>query len=258
MRRRVVFFGVLGYLFAALIGLALGTLGGGGSILTVPVFVYVLGFDPKLAITMSLPVVGVAALAGVLTHWRAGNVRLQTAVLFGSVAMIGSYTGARASTLLTGRTQLLILGAAMVAAAGAMLRNAASEDRHAEHDGSPHRTLLLTVGFAVGVLTGLIGIGGGFLIVPALVVLGRVPMKQAVGTSLLVIALNATSGYLGHHGQAQVPWAFVARFAGVAILGILAGTALVHHISTRQLKRAFALLLVVIGVLVLWQNRGQL
>jgi uncharacterized membrane protein YfcA len=107
-------------------------------------------------------------------------------------------------------------------------------------------------------LTGLIGIGGGFLIVPALVILGRVPMKAAVGTSLLVIALNSASGYLGHLGHEQVPWEFIARFTGVAILGILAGTALVHHIPTRHLKRAFALLLVVIGLLVLWQNRAQL
>jgi len=249
---------VLGYFFAALIGLALGTLGGGGSILTVPVFVYVLGFDPKLSIAMSLPVVGLAALVGVISHWRAGNVRLQTAALFGSVAMTGSYAGAKASVWFSGRAQLLILGAVMVAAAASMLRNA-SRDGAAEvqSSNSPHPALLFAVGLSVGVLTGLVGIGGGFLIVPALVFLGRVPMKQAVGTSLLVIALNSASGYLGHRGQGDVPWGFVLRFAGVAVLGILAGTALVHHISTRQLKRAFAALLVVIGVLILWQNRAQ-
>jgi uncharacterized membrane protein YfcA len=249
---------VLGYLFAAIIGLALGTLGGGGSILTVPVLVYVLGFDPKLAIAMSIPVVGTAALVGVVSHWRAGNVRLQTAAIFGSVAMIGSYTGARASVWFSGRAQLLILGTVMVAAAVSMYRNASRADGPNEHDSSPHPALLLAVGLGVGMLTGLIGIGGGFLIVPALVILGRVPMKAAVGTSLLVIALNSASGYLGHLGHEQVPWEFIARFTGVAILGILAGTALVHHIPTRHLKRAFALLLVVIGLLVLWQNRAQL
>ncbi len=248
---------MLGYFFAALIGLALGTLGGGGSILTVPVLVYVLGFAPKLAIAMSLPVVGTAALVGVITHWRAGNVHLQTAALFGSVAMVGSYTGARASVWFSGRAQLIILGVAMVAAAVSMLRNAARDGVREEASHAPHPALLLAVGLGVGMLTGLVGIGGGFLIVPALVVLGRVPMKQAVGTSLLVIALNSASGYLGHRGEGAVPWGFVIRFAGVAVLGILAGTALVRHISTRQLKRAFALLLVVIGVLVLWQNRGQ-
>jgi hypothetical protein len=247
---------VLGYLFAALIGLALGTLGGGGSILTVPVLVYVLGFDAKLAIAMSLPVVGAAALVGVISHWRAGNVRLQTAAIFGSVAMVGSYAGARASVWFSARAQLLILGTVMVAAAVSMLRNAAQDE--GPESLPPHPALLLAVALAVGLLTGLIGIGGGFLIVPALVILGRVPMKAAVGTSLLVIALNSTSGFLGHYGREVVPWGFVVRFTSVAMLGILAGTALVHHIPTRQLKRAFALLLVIIGALILWQNRTQL
>lgn len=247
---------MLGYLFAALIGLALGTLGGGGSILTVPVFVYVLGFEPKLAIAMSLPVVGAAALIGVISHWRAGGVRLQTAAIFGSIAMVGSYAGARASVWFSGRAQLLILGILMVVAATLMARNATQEELRTS--APPHIALLLAVGLGVGLLTGLIGIGGGFLIVPALVILGRVPMKAAVGTSLLVIALNSTSGYLGHHGREIVPWGFVVRFTSVTVVGILAGTALVHHIPTRQLKRAFALLLVVVGALILWQNRTQL
>ena len=249
---------MIGYLFAILIGLALGTLGGGGSILTVPVLVYALGYDPKLSIAMSLPIVGTAALVGVVSHWRAGNVRLQTAAIFGSVAMVGSYTGARASQLLTGRVQLLILGVVMVAASVSMLRSAAGSTLHEDATAPAHPVLMLSVGFGVGMLTGVIGIGGGFLIVPALVILGKVPMKSAVGTSLLVIAMNSLSGYLGHHGEGDVPWDFVVRFTAVAIIGIVAGTALVKHISTRQLKRAFALLLIVIGVLVLWQNRAQL
>lgn len=250
---------MFGYLFAALVGLALGALGGGGSILTVPVFVYVLGFDPKLAIAMSLPVVGTAALVGVVSHWRAGNVRLQTAALFGSVAMIGSYAGARGSVFFSGRLQLLILGSVMIVAAVSMLRSALRETNPALGElTKPHPAIMLAVGFGVGLLTGVIGIGGGFLIVPALVVLGRVPMKAAVGTSLLVIAMNSASGYLGHHGLQVVPWDFVVRFTCVAVAGILAGTALIRHISTRQLKRTFALLLAVIGVLILWQNRTQL
>ncbi|MDQ8153312.1 MAG: sulfite exporter TauE/SafE family protein [Gemmatimonadota bacterium] len=249
---------MLGYLFAALIGLALGMLGGGGSILTVPVLVYVLGFEPKLAIAMSLPVVGTAALVGVVSHWRSGNVRLQVAALFGSVAMIGSYTGARLSVLLSARAQLLILATVMLGAAASMLRSAVRDDPTAHTEAPPHVAVMLSVGLAVGLLTGVVGIGGGFLIVPALVILGRVPMKSAVGTSLLVIALNSASGYLGHHGREVVPWGFVVQFTSVAVAGILAGTALVRHIPTRQLKRAFALLLVVIGIMILWQNRAQL
>lgn len=250
---------MLGLLFAALIGLALGTLGGGGSILTVPVLVYVLGYDPKLAIAMSLPVVGTAALIGVISHWRTGNVRLKTAALFGSVAMVGSYTGARGSVLLSARLQLLILGTVMIAAAASMLRSALRDGRTAPvAEQPPHPGIMLSVGFAVGLLTGVIGIGGGFLIVPALVILGRVPMKAAVGTSLLVISMNSASGYLGHVGHEVVPWDFVVRFTAVAVVGILGGTAITRHVSTQQLKRAFALLLVVIGVLILWQNRTQL
>ncbi len=249
---------MLGFVFAALIGLALGMLGGGGSILTVPVLVYVLGFDPKLAIAMSLPVVGTAALVGVVSHWRAGNVRLQVAALFGSIAMVGSYVGARLSVLLSGRAQLLILGAVMLVAAALMLRSAVRDDVSPDAAAPPHNAVMLAVGLGVGLLTGVIGIGGGFLIVPALVILGRVPMKSAVGTSLLVIALNSISGYLGHHGREIVPWDFVVQFTSVAVAGILAGTALVRHISTRQLKRAFSLLLIVIGIMMLWQNRAQL
>ena len=250
---------MLGFLFAALIGLALGTLGGGGSILTVPVLVYVLGYDAKLAIAMSLPVVGAAALVGVASHWRAGNVRLQTAAIFGSVAMVGSYVGARGSVLLSGRAQLLILGTVMIAASASMLRSAIRDDGTAPAvESHPHPGLMLAVGFGVGLLTGVIGIGGGFLIVPALVILGRVPMKSAVGTSLLVIAMNSASGYLGHYGREVVPWDFVIRFTAVAVVGILSGTALVRHISTGQLKRAFAVLLIVIGILILWQNRTHL
>lgn len=250
---------MLGYLFALLIGLALGILGGGGSVLTVPVFVYVLGFDPKLAIAMSLPVVGTAALVGVISHWRAGSVRLQTALIFGSVAMVGSYTGARASQFLTGRTQLLVLGVVMLAAATAMMRSALRDsDATPTAEAQTHPVVMLSVGFGVGILTGVIGIGGGFLIVPALVLLGRVPMKAAVGTSLLVIAMNSASGYLGHHGVEVVPWNFVMRFTSVAVVGILAGTALAGHISTPRLKRAFSAFLIVIGILILWQNYTQL
>jgi uncharacterized membrane protein YfcA len=160
--------------------------------------------------------------------------------------------------LLSGRLQLLILGIVMIAAAVSMLRSAVRDGHVAVVESPPHPVVMLSVGFGVGILTGVIGIGGGVLIGPALVILGRVPMRAAVGTSLLVIAMNSASGYLGHHGLEVVPWDFVVRFTAVAVAGILAGTALVRHISTRQLKRAFAVLLVVIGVLVLWLNSAQL
>lgn len=255
---------LLGFALAAVIGLSLGLMGGGGSILTVPVLVYVLGFDAKSAIAMSLPVVGATSLIGAVGHWRAGNVHLRTALIFGVIAMVGSYLGARLAVFLSGGVQLLTLAVVMLAAAASMLRpratgTASSRSEEADRAGSSlPMAKILAVGLAVGVLTGIVGIGGGFLIVPALVVLGRVPMKQAIGTSLLVIAMNSVSGYAGYAGTVEVPWGFLAAFTGVAIAGILAGTYLVRFVSAAALKRGFAVFLLAVGGLMLYQNRGVL
>jgi uncharacterized membrane protein YfcA len=247
----------LGLALALVIGLTLGLFGGGGSILTVPVFVYVLGFDPKLAIAMSFPVVGATSLVGAIGHWRAGNVRLSGALLFGLVAMAGAFGGARASGLLAGRAQLLILGAVMAAAAVMMLRSAGRDSAAVSEPRAPSGALYL-VALSVGALTGVIGIGGGFLIVHALVVFGQVPMREAVGTSLLVIAMNCVSGYVGQPDARLIPWTFVVTFSAVAIAGILAGTRAARFVPQRALKKGFAVLLLVIAALVLWQNRAKL
>jgi len=250
----------LGYALAALIGLSLGLMGGGGSILTVPIFVYVLSFDPKLAIAMSLPVVGVTSLVGAIGHWRAGNVDLRTAAIFGVVAMIAAYAGARIATYLTGAVQLSLLAVIMLAAAISMFVNARrsgsgiAEVANAERPASLQ--LLLPVALCVGLVTGVVGVGGGFLIVPALVLLGRISMKQAVGTSLLVIAMNCASGFVGYMGRVDIPWQFVLGFTAIAVLGILAGAYLVRFVSQRVLKQAFSVFLVVMGVVILVQNRN--
>lgn len=257
---------LLGFALAAVIGLSLGLLGGGGSILTVPVLVYVLGFGAKPAIAMSLPVVGATSLVGAVGHWRAGNVHLRTALIFGVIAMVGSYLGARLAVFLSGAVQLTTLALVMLAAAASMLRarsvhgatESVGDSEHAAVGTPLPMAKLLVVGLAVGVLTGIVGIGGGFLIVPALVVLGRVPMKQAVGTSLLVIAMNSVSGFAGYAGTVDVPWGFLTAFTGVAIAGILAGTSLVRFVSAGALKRGFAVFLLVIGAFMLWQNRAAL
>ena len=252
----------LGLALAALIGLSLGLLGGGGSILTVPVFVYVLGYAAKPAIAMSLPVVGTTSLVGAVRHWREGNVNLRVALLFGVVAMLGSFAGARFAARVRGPLQLLLLGAVMLAAAASMLRRPRGlRDAEAVDaaDASVHvRPLVYAVGLGVGFLTGLVGIGGGFLIVPALVVLAHVPMKQAVGTSLVVIAMNSAAGYTGYAGRVHVPWPLVAAFTAVAIVGIVIGTRLVRYVPAAALRRAFAVFLVLLGALVVWQNRGAL
>lgn len=247
----------VGLCLALIIGLTLGLFGGGGSILTVPVFVYVLGFDPKLAIAVSYPIVGVTSFIGAIGHWRAGNVRLSGALLFGIVAMVGAFAGARASGFLTGTAQLVILGIVMAAAAGMMLRSAA---RTAPEIVDPRRpsAALYAVAISVGGLTGLVGVGGGFLIVPALVVFGRVPMNEAVGTSLLVIAMNCVSGYLGHRDVPGIPWTYVISFTAVAVVGIIAGTRFAQFVPQRALKKGFAVLLLVIALVMLWQNYAKL
>ena len=249
----------IGFACALLIGLTLGMLGGGGSILTVPVFVYVLGYNPKLAIAMSLPVVGATSFIGALRHWRAGNLHFQSALLLGIAAMVGAFAGARASVWLSGRSQLLLLGVLMLASSVMMFKDSVRATPIIDTGtGTAPLSLLLAVGFAVGTLTGIVGIGGGFLIVPALVLLARVPMHQAVGTSLAVITLNSIAGFAGQRIIAEIPLGVVLSFTGVAIVGILIGTVLIRHVPARALKRAFSVLLMVIAALVLWQNHARL
>jgi uncharacterized protein len=249
---------LLGVLLAVLIGLSLGLLGGGGSILTVPVLVYVLGFDAKEAIAMSLPVVGTASLIGAIGHSRAGNVRVRTALIFGATAMAGAFAGARVAGLLSGTTQLLIFAGVMLLAAASMYGSPLRDAATARPDLQGGLLPLLSSAAGVGALTGIVGIGGGFLIVPALVVFARIPMREAVGTSLLVIALNTASGFAGYLGQVTIDWGFVAGFTGIVMLGVLAGTRLLPMISPPHLKRALALVLVGVALFILHQNRSVL
>jgi uncharacterized membrane protein YfcA len=255
---------LIGLLLAAVVGLSLGLLGGGGSILTVPIFVYVLGFDAKEAIAMSLAVVGVTSLFGAVGHWRAGNVNLRVALIFGAVAMVGTFLGARLSTFVSGAVQLLLFAAVMLVAAWFMLRGRAvtpvgAATAHGD-DGPVEMPIahIVLEGLAVGILTGLVGVGGGFLVVPALVLLGGIPMKQAVGTSLLVIAMKSATGFLGYLDQVEVAWGTLVTFTVVAIAGILAGSFLVRFVSQEALRRSFAVFLLVMGVFILYQNRETL
>lgn len=243
---------ILGLALALLIGLSLGMLGGGGSILTVPVLVYILGFAAKPAIAMSLPVVGITSLISAAFHWRLGNVRVSTALTFGLMAMAGAFGGAKLAVLLSGAIQLALLALVMLAAAVSMLRGTRNEVVSGE---PPRRALLVPVALGVGVLTGLVGIGGGFLVVPALVLLARVPMREAIGTSLFVIAMNAASGFAGYVGTVDIDWGFLAGFTGATVAGAIAGTMLVARVPQAALKRGFAILLLVMGSFMLFKNR---
>lgn len=217
---------IIGPLLAACIGLSLGLIGGGGSVLALPILVYVMGVSPKPAIAMTLVIVGAVSLLGVIPHWRAGNVRLKTALLFGGATMIGAFAGAKIATLpfVSGTFQMILFAVMMVLAAAFMIQRSSKRSRQTELDFYPKPACkycwlwLLTEGIGVGVLTGLVGIGGGFAIVPALVLLGRVPMKQAIGSSLLVIALNSVAGFLGYLGHVPLNWGLMGSFIVAASL----------------------------------------
>jgi uncharacterized membrane protein YfcA len=195
-----------------------------------------------------------------MSHWKAGNANLRTAFTFGVIAMVGAFGGARMARLLSGSVQLTILAAVMLAAAISMFRSArrsvASGVTSADVPRAMPIGLLIPVALTVGVLTGVVGIGGGFLVVPALVILARVPMKQAVGTSLLVIAMNSASAFAGYLGHVTFPWPFMLGFTAVAVCGIMVGTYFVRYVSPVALKQAFAVFLVVMGTFMLYRNRS--
>ena len=231
---------MLGLLLGALIGIALGFFGGGGSILTVPLLVYVFGLEPKAAIASSLLVVGLASLSGALQHGRAGNVEIRTALLFGSAGMAGAYAGGRAGAFVDGSLLLLLFAAMMVGTATAMWRGRRAAPDPSREGAGRAVAPLLAQGLAVGAFTGLVGAGGGFLIVPALALWAGLAMPVAVGTSLLVIAMQTTAGFAGYASHVAVDFGLVGAVAAAAIAGSFAGARLAHRIDPGSLRRAFS------------------
>ncbi len=250
---------LVGYVLALVIGLALGLMGGGGSILTVPIFVYILDFGPKISIAMSLAVVGVVSLAGSVSHWREGNVNVKLSLVFGVVAMAGTWGGAFLSRFVSGTFQLILFAVVMLVAAWFMFNDATPDEPDEDRESTVRLETLPVIageGIAVGVLTGLVGVGGGFLIVPAMVLISKVPMKTAVGSSLLVIAMKSAAGFYEYTHQVEVDYAFIAGFSVLAVVGIVIGTRLVRYIAQHKLKRGFAIFLVVMGIFMLARETG--
>jgi uncharacterized membrane protein YfcA len=212
---------------------------------------------------MSLAVVGITSLVGAIGHWRIGNVNLRIAVIFGSIAMIGTFLGARIAAYVSGAAQLILFAVVMLAAAYFMLRGRSiASDTHAASDEESTQQLPLThiaiEGLVVGIITGLVGVGGGFLVVPALVLLGKLPMNQAVGTSLLIIAMKSATGFAGYLDQVSIAWDTLLVFTSIAIVGILLGSFTMRFVPQEVLRRSFGTFLVVMGVFILFQNRDVL
>lgn len=243
---------IFGTALGFFVGLSLGLLGGGGSVLTVPIFVYIMGVDSKTAIVSSLVIVGVSALIGAMRHARDGNVLFKTAVGFGVFTAAGAFGGARLGTLLSDVVQLLLFATVMLIAAVLMYRGRREPEEPADGEALSHPGWVVALAaLGVGVLTGLVGVGGGFMIVPALVLLLGVPMKKAIGTSLLVIPITASSGFVGYLGTVDVPWRLLLPFGGLSAAGIFLGVHLTRDASPAALKKGFAIFLMVVAAFIL-------
>ncbi|HCA57662.1 MAG TPA: permease [Blastocatellia bacterium] len=256
---------ILAYIFAAAIGISLGLIGAGGSILTVPVLVYLAGVDPVLATAYSLFVVGSTALVGGIQNAFRKLVDFKTAILFGVPSIIAVYVtrawimpaipesiGSADFGVSKGTGLLLLFAGLMIATSWSMIRGgveAPAVEGALEPDESHHFGLILAEGAGVGTLTGLVGAGGGFLIIPALVLFAKLDMKRAVGTSLFIIAMKSLLGFTGDL-QAGMPieWPFLLAFTGASVSGIFVGSWLNNFIAGHRLKTAFGWFVLVMGI----------
>lgn len=256
---------LIGFAASLLIGLSLGLIGGGGSILTVPVLVYLLGVEPVLATAYSLFIVGLTSAVGVYPKYKEGLVDVRTALIFGAPSIAAVFLTRKlivpaipatvlqlSDWVLTKSVLLMILFAVlMVAASVSMIIDKKNNQETPEAMLSYNYPLIVLEGTVVGLLTGLVGAGGGFLIIPALVMLTKLPMKKAVGTSLLIIAAKSLIGFTGDLSQQTMDWSLLLTVTLMAVLGIFAGNALSKKIEGAQLKKGFGWFVLVMGVYVL-------
>ena len=253
---------VLGLLSSLLIGLSLGLVGGGGSILTVPVLVYLLGVEPVLATAYSLFIVGFTSAVGVYPKYKEGLVDVRTALIFGAPSIAAVFLTRKiivptipadilhfGDWVLTKSVLLMILFAGlMLAASISMIRDAKKDNAESQHPLSFNYPLIVLEGTVVGILTGLVGAGGGFLIIPALVMLTKLPMKKAVGTSLLIIAAKSLIGFTGDLSAQTMDWSLLLAVTLMAVLGIFIGNTLSKKIDGSKLKKGFGWFVLIMGL----------
>lgn len=239
----------LAAVLAALIGITLGLLGGGGSILTLPMLVYVAKLDPRESIASSLFVVGTTSLVGMIAHAREGRVAFRVGAIFGVAGMAGAYVGGRLAHFVPATLLLVGFAGMMLLTSVGMLRGRKARPLGSSEDLAIGKALAL--GFAVGSLSGLVGAGGGFLVVPALSLLGGLPMPRAVATSLMVIAMQSLAGFAGHIATVSLHWPLLGTITAICVAGSLVGTRLAKKANPETLRKAFGWLVLGMGVFLL-------
>lgn len=241
----------LALLGAVGIGLSLGLTGAGGSILTLPVLVYLAGVPPREAVGLSLLIVGTAALVGAWQRSRAGEVHYQAAGMFVIAGSVGALLGAKLTPMLSPGALMMTFAGLMVVVAFRMLKA-----RKTGLQPSPecHPVRCLAAGFGTGVLTGFLGVGGGFLLMPALAKFARLPIRMATGTSLAVIACNSAAGFVGHLGETSTRWDLALVFSLIAGVGVLVGGKVASKLPDEMLRKVFAVLVLVVASFVIWRS----
>jgi hypothetical protein len=238
------------------IGVSLGLMGGGGSLLTVPALVYLVGQTPQAAVTTSLAIVGANSLMGASFHRSQGTLNWNVALTFGGAGMLVAYLSAGLSKMMPEPFLLIAFALIMLLVGGLMLTR--KEGNSPELDTPRPLPVVLASGAGVGLLTGILGVGGGFLIVPALVMLVGLPMQMAVGTSLIVIAMNSLAGFLGHAGDGSLNMALTVIFTLAGLTGTFAGARLNKRLPAGKLQRAFAWFIIVLAVFLLYDNLSNI
>ncbi len=245
---------ILAISMGALVGLSLGMFGSGGSVLAVPILIYILGYETKTAIAMALAIVALSAWIGAFIQWKKGNLCHKAALFFSAVGIIGTLIGTWVALKISSTLQLILFGGLMLLVAVVMLLKKETAPLSGKDECEMRPDLAGGLGAGVGFLTGLLGVGGGFLIVPSLNTLGHLKLRLAIGTSLFIIALNSSVGVLGYWGKVSFHWPVVFIFGTVSALTSFLGVFLAQKLPLQKLKNGFSIFILILGTLILLNN----